>query len=395
MSRRESITRLDSTGDIPTTPMKENNTETSLNEIVAKIEPGGVISRNTQTKKFKTIKDSKLMVILNNRLESIKYIRKTLFLKYAHLRRLTIIFQVSIILCSTTITFLESLSGHLHVRESRLKISSIVLSTYIAISTSIIKFLKIDDKKEEIYKLMEVFSNHEKIINSKKDKIKMIYSRKVDNEEYNMDPSMNYQEEFQQVYREIEDENIINELYESIARYDAVISYKEKMYYKGKIVENLLLENVHDSNYSFLIHEKHKHESSEDTEHVYGNNFCNNLCLYFSYICHFCLIMQLYYFLDSHRRKERENKKTAPSVCSVKSTGDFIDDNVCCCCHCCGNRDDEHTRGICGYLLDCYPFKSCQLPEKQTIELYQDPDQDYDQDQVPNQDQAPDIENGN
>ena len=172
MSRRESMNRMDSTGDIPMTPRKDNDTETSLNEIVAKIEPGGVISRNTQTKKYKTIKDSKLMVILNNRLESIKYIRKTLFLKYAHLRRLTIIFQVSIILCSTTITFLESLSGHIPVQESRLKISSIILSTYIAISTSIIKFLKIDDKKEEIYKLMEVFSNHEKIINSKKDKIK-------------------------------------------------------------------------------------------------------------------------------------------------------------------------------------------------------------------------------
>ena len=172
-----------------------------------------------------SLKDSRLMLILNNRLEYIKHIRKTLFLKYAYLRHMTILFQVSVILASTTITFMESLSSHLHVRESKIKITSIILSTYIAISTSIFKFLKIDDKKEEIYKLMEVFSNHEKIMNSKKDKIKMINSRRIDNTKYGLDASMNYRAEFYDVYREIEEENVINNLYESVARYDSVISY--------------------------------------------------------------------------------------------------------------------------------------------------------------------------
>ena len=285
-----------------------------------------------------SLKESTLMIILNNRLEYIKHIRKTLFLKYAYLRHMTILFQVSVILASTTITFMESLTGNIPVQESRIKITSIILSTYIAISTSIFKFLKIDDKKEEIYKLMEVFSNHEKIMNSKKDKIKMINSRRSDNAKYGLDASMNYRAEFYDVYREIEEENIINNLYESVARYDSVISYKEKMYYKGKIVENLLLENVHDANHSFLINERYKYETTNENQYVYGNNFCNNLCLYFSYFCHFCLVMQLYYFLDSHQRKtrneeERQRREQATyknnKICSIH---DLNDKSYCCCC---------------------------------------------------------------
>lgn len=284
-------------------------------------------SENSQVRT--DIVSSKLMKLLGNRMDKIVYIRKTLFLKYAYLRQLTVNFQVSIIIASTIITFLESLNGHLPMSNSHIQVSSIILSTYIAISTSVIKFLKIDDKKEEVYKLMETFSNHEKQIHIKKDKIKFINSRCEDTHDFNVDPSMNIQEEFISIYREIHDENLIHDLYESISRYDSLISYKDKLYYKGKIVENMLLERVHNNNFDYIMNDDNLRKEGlekEDAIGHYESNFCNNFCLYFSWFCNFCLVMKLYYFLDRKRNKENKVGKEK-KICKVVRVRSFNDNN--------------------------------------------------------------------
>ena len=305
------------------------------------------------------IASSKLMKLLANRMDKIIYIRKTLFLKYAYLRQLTINFQVSIIIASTIITFLESLNGHLPMSTSHIQVSSIILSTYIAISTSVIKFLKIDDKKEEVYKLMETFSNHEKQINIKRDKIKFINSRSIDTRDFGVDPSMNIQQEFVSIYREINDENLIHELYESIARYDSIISYKDKLYYKGKIVENMLLERVHNNNFDYIINDdnlrKEGREEQYENSH-YESNCCNNFCLYFSWLCNFCLVMKLYYFLDRKRNKENKEGKEK-KICKIVRVRSF--------------QENDHYDIECGCLtppcITC--CKKCNFPENSKNEV--------------------------
>jgi heme/copper-type cytochrome/quinol oxidase subunit 4 len=283
-----------------------------------------------ESKRDNDLSSSRVMKLLGNRMDKIIYIRKTLFLKYAYLRQLTTNFQVSIIIASTIITFLESLNGHIPMTNSHVQITSIALSTYIAISTSVVKFLKIDDKKEEVYKLMETFSNHEKQIHIKRDKIKFMQSKCDDI----ADLSMNVQDEFISIYREIQDENLIEDLYESISRYDSLISYKDKLYYKGKIIENMLLERVHNNNYDYIISDNGMSETcdNDDDQRTYESNCCNNFCLYFAWLCHFCLIMKLYYFLDRKRNKENKSKKER-TICKVfKLQSSQQDDIECGCC---------------------------------------------------------------
>ena len=263
------------------------------------------------------------------------------------------------------------------------KVASIALSTYIAISTSVIKFLKIDDKKEEVYKLMETFSNHEKQIHIKRDKIKFINSRCEDTRDFKVDPSMNIQEEFISIYREINDENLIHDLYESIARYDSIISYKDKLYYKGKIVENMLLERVHNNNFDYIMNDDNlrKEGYDEDDERAhYESNCCNNFCLYFSWLCNFCLVMKLYYFLDRKRNKENKQGKEK-KICKVVRVRSF--------------QENDHYDIECGCLTPpcitccttCKPYER-EDTQNQIVEKYDIEDNNNNSN---DQDTAPDT----
>jgi hypothetical protein len=136
---------------------------------------------------------------------------------------------------------------------------------------------------------------------------------------------MNICEEFVNVYKEIQDENLINDLHESIARYDSIISYKDKLYYKGKIVENMMLEQVHHTNYDFLVNRDNLRRDKDFDENEgppYENNFCNNICLYFSSLCNFCLIMQLYYSLNKTRNTNTTTKRDRSSDTTTTTTHD-------------------------------------------------------------------------
>ena len=210
---------------------------------------------------------------------------------------------------------------------------------------------------------METFSNHEKQINIKRDKIKFINSRCEDTREFNVDPSMNIQEEFVSIYREINDENLIHDLYESISRYDSIISYKDKLYYKGKIVENMLLERVHNNNFDYIMNDDNLRKEGRDEEDEsghYESNCCNNFCLYFSWLCNFCLVMKLYYFLDRKRNKENKAGKEK-KICKVVRVRSF--------------QENDHFDIECGCLSPpcitcCATCKPCEFKDVKVIEKY-------------------------
>ena len=114
---------------------------------------------------------------LKKKNKEIKDGRIILFMKHQYLKRIVNMFQISIILCSTIITFFESLKRQILLSEDLTQIISICLSTYIAISTAIFKFIKIDDKKEEIYKLMQNFNDLENNIMNKIQKVKLLQDK--------------------------------------------------------------------------------------------------------------------------------------------------------------------------------------------------------------------------
>ena len=122
---------------------------------------------------------------LKKKNKEIKDGRIILFMKHQYLKRIVNLFQISIIFCSTIITFFESLKTQILLSEDLTQIISICLSTYIAISTAVFKFIKIDDKKEEIYKLMQNFNDLENNIMNKIQKVKLLQDKFEDETKFN------------------------------------------------------------------------------------------------------------------------------------------------------------------------------------------------------------------
>lgn len=122
---------------------------------------------------------------LKKKNKEIKDGRTILFMKHQYLKRIVNLFQISIIFCSTIITFFESLKTQIFLSEDLTQIISICLSTYIAISTAVFKFIKIDDKKEEIYKLMQNFNDLENNIMNKIQKVKLLQDKFDDETKFN------------------------------------------------------------------------------------------------------------------------------------------------------------------------------------------------------------------
>lgn len=347
---------------------------------------------------------------------NIKDKRIILFMKHLYLKKIVNLFQISIIVASTIITFFESMKPHLFKNESdkKTQILSICLSTYIAIFTAIFKFLKIDDRKEEIYKTLQIFNDVECIINEKIKELHLIQSSFDDeitffnknfivcsnhnlsvnklisnNEEevlYDSDETAenskdvdtfgsnillknnneictkrreileSYFIKFNHVLNDYKKEEIDKKIIEAKKQFHTMFSYNEIIYYKGKIVESMLLEKVHQGNRSILeapledyknhykmmniykkdndsenvcrLNKNNKQIYNED-ELLYGQSWFNNLCLYFSNICHFCLVMNLYLSLAIKRSKFRVLKR--------KFEQDKDEDELtfkCCRCRC-------------------------------------------------------------
>ena len=114
---------------------------------------------------------------LKEKHRKIKDQRIILFMKHLYLKKIINIFQITIIITSTVITFVESLKQFLHMNDQQIQLTSICLSTYIAIFTAIFKFLKMDDKKEEIYKVLQIFNDIESILVDRLRKISQIQNR--------------------------------------------------------------------------------------------------------------------------------------------------------------------------------------------------------------------------
>ena len=63
--------------------------------------------------------------------------------------------QVSVIVVSTAITFLETLKANYEMNQDVQTILPILFSTYIALVLAIVRFFKLDEKKEEISKTIQ------------------------------------------------------------------------------------------------------------------------------------------------------------------------------------------------------------------------------------------------
>ena len=61
-----------------------------------------------------------------------------------------------------------------------------------------------------------------------------------------------YYTDFQEMYQAYEDENVENRILDAKKQFHSMFSYNEIIYYKGKIVESMLLDKVHVGNRTIL-----------------------------------------------------------------------------------------------------------------------------------------------
>jgi len=367
---------------------------------------------------------------------NIKDKRIILFMKHLYLKKIVNMFQISIIFASTIITYFESMKPHIFANnpDKKTQIISICLSTYIAISTAVFKFIKIDDRKEEIYKMLQHFNDVETMLNRKIKELGLIQSHFDDEmlfynknhileeeDEDSQDENKNHiiednedlmkKKEILQKYYTLFEDEILNyerdeteqKILDAKKDFHTMFSYNEIIYYKGKIVESMLLEKVHIGNRSILeapmeeyknhfkMIEKYKNDKNLTTvvdeirsieedihrlkqssnqiynedEFLYGNSWFNNLCLYFSLSCHFCLVMNLYLSLAIKRSKFRSLKKrfdlesqTNEEVlqfkcCRFRAFDEFVDFWNCQKICCCSNEQVDMSNNTIYYCCEC------------------------------------------
>jgi len=162
--------------------------------------------------------------------------------KYASLMSRINFIQVSVIFVSTSITFIETIKSQYEYKGGMWDLIPIILATYIALITAILRFFKWEDQKEEISKSKE---NHIFIINKfikTKNSIEMI--------EINKDNIENWTN-LVSTYESDTFDNYINirETFDSIMNYKDVIYYKNKfknLYLEMELVNNDI-ENIHSN----------------------------------------------------------------------------------------------------------------------------------------------------
>ena len=314
--------------------------------------------------------------------KKMKECRYILFMKYVYLKRVINIFQISIIIVSTIITFFESIKNHIFVTEQKARIISICLSTYIAVFTAIFRFLKFDDKKEEINKILQIINDVETLINNKIKSIELLQyrfndellilntSKKLKSECENFDDISccleeqniinKYFSQFETIITNYKNEDIEQKILNAKKYFDSIFSYNEVIYYKGKIIESMLLDKVHNTNRIILetsmdnlknsidkisknrnkLHDIEKfeieHDIYNDDDDIYNNTFCNNICLYFSNVCKFCLVMNLYLNLSIKQaklkslRKKIKHKNNKHNSCCNLVKNMYCIDTICC-----------------------------------------------------------------
>lgn len=160
-------------------------------------------------------------------------------LKYHELSNIIGWIQITIILASTSITFVQGAEEMLLTIKSYLpSIISVILSTYIGLILSISRFFKLDEQKEEIVNLLGTYALYINKLKSRKNLITNhsydYYKRDVDYEYHNWDK---LEETFDKDGSDELKVHIDNEI-------DLLLTQKDKLKYQEKMLKLKLQEYI-------------------------------------------------------------------------------------------------------------------------------------------------------
>jgi hypothetical protein len=103
-------------------------------------------------------KRDSLITHLKHMIDYNKKNKALLSFKYDHISSKINFVQVSVIIISTAITFIETIKAKYSFDETAQTMLPIIFSTYIALVLAIVRFFKLDEKKEEVSKTIQNFT---------------------------------------------------------------------------------------------------------------------------------------------------------------------------------------------------------------------------------------------
>jgi len=231
-------------------------------------------------------------------------------LKYTSIRTKVNFIQITVIIASTIITFLETMKDKLELTTSiSMTIAPILLSTYIGLALAISRFYKLDDHKEELCKLDEAQSF---VISGLRHRARMIQSmmplycdqdvdtrKKGDDgkeiEEINVDRQTTILEYFSKVEKIIEDQSK-DGLEETMSnckqKFDLVMNLSEKVYYKNILLTISIDEDIVDGNKKLLNNTDSKVALTRNESDIKKER-----CCIWKYICCLCCDCK-YHYID-------------------------------------------------------------------------------------------------
>ena len=205
----------------------------SDNDIVPAVNSG--IDNNNAEKTTKLTLPEKVRIYKDDQEYRINQIKKSidissknkaiLSLKCDKLAYKINLIQITVIFCSVLITFIETINATYNIDSIISTVFPIVLATYIGLILSIMRFFKMDDKKEQIVKILEEFSY---IINK---------SRRIRHKIKNFHINEETVEPWENII-----ENYENEIYEYLLNvresFENILHYKEIVYFKRKLLNH-------------------------------------------------------------------------------------------------------------------------------------------------------------
>ena len=212
--------------------------------------------------------------ISQNKNQLIKSIEKAVFkstddkaivqFKYDKLNSRNNAVQISVIIFSTLITFIETVKASYDINEYATLLIPILCSTYIALVIAIIRFLKYDEKRENLAKIIERFSYIINKYKRTKHDLKYFVLDEKNKDDWNKLINIFHTETYEY-------------LNETRRMFDNAITFREKVFYTEKLKKlhiDAMFNDRDEINIANNRKKKHRHfvKNKKIIDHIYTNN---------------------------------------------------------------------------------------------------------------------------
>lgn len=213
-------------------------------------------------------------------------------LKYQNVKMKINFIQLSVLVFSTAITFIESLKEHFALSEVSSTIIPIVLSTYIALVLAISRFYRFEEQKENLSKL---FEKHAFVINRIKYKTRVVKA--------NLPVLPKSDKQINDILTSFEKDGLDEVITQSMQEMDSLLPLREKLHFEN------MLSKLH-------IDRKVLKRNLENLDHYESdmNEYKKKISIIWYYLC--CICMGDNYVIDEQKAFDDIEKNRNNSVVS-------------------------------------------------------------------------------